>query len=120
MWTQTQCCKGTALYIYSKTCLKQPLKKKDQKLVFKTKYRLMQVKSIAECSREHSAILTTCIKLTSVFYTFVLSNFERLLKTGFTVFEILTPKDRLHAVCHDCLLFDGTMILYGQGDWIAE
>ena len=31
---------------YSYTCLKQPLKK-DQKLVFKTNDRLMQVKSIA-------------------------------------------------------------------------
>ena len=29
---------------YSKTCLKWPLKK-----IFKTDYRLMQVKSIAEC-----------------------------------------------------------------------
>ena len=40
---------------------------KDQKLVFKTNYRLMQVKSIAE----HSAILSTVIKT-----IFVLSNFE--------------------------------------------
>ena len=37
--------------MYSKTCLKRPLKKKDQKFVFKTNYRLMQVKSIAECSK---------------------------------------------------------------------
>ena len=37
--------------MYSKTCLKRPLKKEDQKLVFKTVYRLMQVKSIAECSK---------------------------------------------------------------------
>ena len=36
---------------YSKTCLMRPLKKEDQKLVFKTDYRLMQVKSIAECSK---------------------------------------------------------------------
>ena len=35
---------------YSKTCLKRPLKK-DRKLVFKTDYRLMQVKSITECSK---------------------------------------------------------------------
>ena len=35
---------------YSKTCLKWPLKK-DQKFVFKTNYRLMQAKSIAECSK---------------------------------------------------------------------
>ena len=35
---------------YSKTCLKRPLMKKT-KMVFKTDYRLMQVKSIAECSK---------------------------------------------------------------------
>ena len=54
-------------------------------LFFKTDYRLMQVKSIAECSREHSAILSTFIKLPFVLKTFVLSIFEWLLKTGFTV-----------------------------------
>ena len=38
--------------------------KKDQKWVLKTDYRLMQVKSIAECSKgEHSAVLSTFIKL---------------------------------------------------------
>ena len=59
--------------------------KEDQKLVFKD-YRLMQVKCIAECSpREHSAILLAFIKLPFVFKTFVLSIFEWLLKTGFTV-----------------------------------
>ena len=35
--------------------------------------------------REHSAILLTFIKLPFVFETFVLSIFEWLLKTGFTV-----------------------------------
>ena len=55
-------------------------------MVFKTDYRLMQVKSIAECSkREHSAILLTFIKLPFVFKTFVLSIFEWPLKTSFTV-----------------------------------
>ena len=34
--------------MYSKTCLKGPLKK-EKKLVFKTNYRLNKVKSIAEC-----------------------------------------------------------------------
>ena len=34
---------------------------KDQKLVFSTNYRLMQVKSIAECSKGHSAILSTAL-----------------------------------------------------------
>ena len=36
--------------MYSKTCLKRPLKKKT-KTILMTKYRLMQVKSIAECSK---------------------------------------------------------------------
>ena len=35
---------------YSKTCVKRPLSK-DNKLVFKTNYCLMQVKIIAECSK---------------------------------------------------------------------
>ena len=38
-----------ASIVYSKTCLKRPLSK-GPKLVFKTNYRLIQVKSIAECS----------------------------------------------------------------------
>ena len=43
---------------------------------------------IAECSkREHSAILLTFIKLLVVIKTFVLSIFEWLLKTGFTVHQ---------------------------------
>ena len=37
-------------YIYSKTCLKRPLVKKT-KYFFKSDYGLMQVKSIAECSK---------------------------------------------------------------------
>ena len=43
--------------------------------------RLMQVKSIAECT----AILLTCIKLPLVIKIFVLSIFEWPLETGFTV-----------------------------------
>ena len=49
--------------------------KRTLKLVFKTDYRLMQVRSIAECSKgEHSAILSTFIKLP--FKTFVLYIFS--------------------------------------------
>ena len=47
---------------------------KDQKWIFKTNYRLMQVKSFAEW--EHYAILLTCIELPHAFKTFVLSIFE--------------------------------------------
>ena len=46
----------------------------------------MQVKSIAECSKEHSAILSTFIKLPFAIKPFVLSIFEWPLKTGFTVY----------------------------------
>ena len=37
--------------------------------------------------REHSAILSTFIRLSFVFKTYVLSIVEWLLKTGFTVYE---------------------------------
>ena len=59
-------------------------------MVFKTDYRLMQVKSIAECSKwEHSTTLLTCIKLPVVIKTFVLSIFEWLFYTGFTVHVVV-------------------------------
>ena len=61
---------------------------KDNKLVFKTIYRLMQIKSIAECSRGAfciSALHLTFIKLPFVIQIFVLSIFELPLYTGFTV-----------------------------------
>ena len=66
--------------MYSKTCVKWPLLKRP-KSVSKTNYCSMQVKRNAECSREHSAILSTFIRLTFVIKIFVLS----ILKTGFTV-----------------------------------
>ena len=59
--------------------------KKTKKKILKTNDCLMQVKSIAECSREHSAIFSTYIKLKSVFKTYVSSFFEWPHKTGFTV-----------------------------------
>ena len=55
------------------------------KLVFKTNYLLMLVKSIAECSKWHSAILLTLIKLPFVIKIFVLSIFEWPFYTGFIV-----------------------------------
>ena len=59
--------------------------KKDYKMVFNTDYRLMQVKVLQNAPRTYSAILSTFIKLSFVFKTYVLSIFEWLLKTGFTV-----------------------------------
>ena len=55
---------------------------------FNTDYRLMQVKSIAE--GEHSAILSTFIKLPFSIKIFVLSIFKWPLKTGFTVSGLAT------------------------------
>ena len=46
----------------------------------------MQVKSIAECLKRASTILSTCIKVTYVFKTFILSIFEWPLKTGLLYF----------------------------------
>ena len=95
LWLEIGCehvCTTKALFnMYSKTCLKWLLKE-DHKKVLKTSNRLMLVKSNAECSVEHSAILLTCIKLHFVphgFKTFVLSIFEWPLKTGFTVHNVL-------------------------------
>ena len=42
---------------------------------------------LSTCIKEHSAILPTCIKLPCVFKTYVLSIFEWPLKTGFTVYN---------------------------------
>ena len=67
-------------HAYSKTCVNGH-SQKDQKLVFKTNYHLMQVQG------EHSAILSTFIKLPFVIKTFVLSMFEWPFYTGFTVHD---------------------------------
>ena len=69
-----------------KTVLSSHSKYEQKMIFFKTDFCLMQVKSIAECSKmEHSAILQTFIKLPFVYKTFVLSIFEWPLKIGFTV-----------------------------------
>ena len=68
-------------------------------MVFKTDFHLMQIKSTAECSKgEHSAILSTFIKLPVVFKTFVLSNFEWPFYTGLT--EVVWQKglDKQHSL----------------------
>ena len=73
------------IVIYSKTCLKRPLKENTKNwfsipilLNAGQKYcRMLQL--------EHSAILSTFIKLPFSIKTFVLSSFKWPLKTGFTV-----------------------------------
>ena len=71
--------------MYSKTYLERPLKRRP-KIGFQDQLLLMQVKSIAECSK--GSILQyflPSLKLPFIFKTFVLSFFEWPLKTGFTV-----------------------------------
>ena len=101
----TICLKNIHNSNYSKTCLKPPLKRRPKigfqdRLSFKAgqKYcRMLQ--------REHSAILLTGNKLTSIFKTFVLSFFECSLKTGFTVhvYSTFFQKKAIFAKLFFCL-----------------
>ena len=70
---------------YSKTCLKLSLSK-IPKMGFQDQLSLNAGQNYCRMlQREHYAILSTCIGLPHGFKTFVLSIFERPLKTGFTV-----------------------------------
>ena len=85
--------------IYSKTCVIGHSQKD------KTNYRLMQVKSIAECSKgEHSAKLLTFTKLPFVIKIFVWSIFEWPFYTGFTTFLILNLKVAMKFSCKQTLV----------------
>ena len=78
------------IYNTVKSVLSSHSEKDPKKMVFKTEYRLMQVKRIAECSK--GSILQHFQPVLSEhlsFNTFVLSIFEWPLKTGFTVFTKL-------------------------------
>ena len=67
------------LAVYSKTCLKRPLKK-DTKIGFQDQLSLNAGQKYCRMlQREHSAILLTFIKIPFVIKTFVLSIFERRL-----------------------------------------
>ena len=87
---------------YSKTCVKRSLSKR-QKICFKINYRQMQVKSIAEFQGEHYAILWTFIKLPFVIKIFVLSIFEWLFYTGFTVHQFMDEK-WYHPACKELIV----------------
>ena len=89
--------------MYSKTCLKRPLKRRP-KIVFQDRLSLNAVQQYGYCRMlqgEHSAILSTCIKLPSVIKIFVLSIFEWPLKTSFTV---LTKRQTRNAMQQQSLL----------------
>ena len=83
--------------MYSKTCLKQPLKT-PQKLVFKTYYRLMQVKSIAECSKRaflqyFGHALSYHLSLRSLFFLFLSGRFRQFCL--FLFFFLYIPSQQL-------------------------
>ena len=71
------------MLLYSKTCLKQPLKRKT-KIGFQDRLSLNAGQKYCRMLPwEHSAILLTFIKLQFVIKTFVLSIFEWPFYTGF-------------------------------------
>ena len=70
-----------------KTCVKRPLSKR-QKIGFQDQFSLNAGQKKCRMLQEHSAILSTCIKLLFVIKIFVLSIFECPFYTGFTVSTI--------------------------------
>ena len=85
--------------MYSKTCLKRPLKKKT-KIGFQDRLTLYAGQKYCRMLQgEHSTILSTFIKLPFAIKIFVLSIFKWPLKTGFTV--SLSGQ-------HDVALFEST------------
>ena len=72
-------------FVYSKTCLMRPLKKKTKIVLDRLSLNAGQ----KYCRMlEHSAILLTFITLPFTIKIFVLSTFEWPLKTEFTVFTL--------------------------------
>ena len=86
--------------MYSKTCLKWPIKKKT-KIGFQDRLSLNAGQKYCRMLQgEHSEILLTFINLPFVIKIFVLSIFEWSLKTGFTVpFIILTIRGGPSLLC---------------------
>ena len=81
--SQKSICQNCENWTYSKTCEKRATQK-DRKLVFKTNYFLMQVKSIAECSkgsilRYFRPSLSYHLSLRSMFRLFFSGRFTQVL-----------------------------------------
>ena len=92
------CIKVHMFTAYSKTCLKRPLSKR-QKIGFQDQLSLnTDQKYWRMLQGEHSAILWTFIELQFVIKTFVLSIFEWLFYTGFTVFQFAVYQIKLAKV----------------------
>ena len=72
--------------MYSKPCLKRPLKRRLLNRFSRRILALCRSNVLLNGPVEHSAVRLTCIKLLHGFKTFVVS-FEWPLKTGFTVVQ---------------------------------
>ena len=80
-------------YTYSKTCVKRPLSKRPKNGVqdqLSLNAGQKYCRMLQGVQGEHSAILSTCIKLPFIIKIFVLSMFEWPFYTGFTVFAGLS------------------------------
>ena len=108
---KTKCmCESHTQRVYSKTCLKRPLKRKT-KNGFQDRLSLNAGQKYCRMLQgEHSAILSTFIKLPLVVKTFVLPIFEWPLKTGFAVLfrqtkiKNISLKTKTGSHPPDCLL----------------
>ena len=100
------------LWIYSKTCLKWPLKMKT-KICFQDPLSLNAGQKYCRMLQgEHSAKFSTFIKLPLVIKIFVLSIFDWPLKTGFTV--------QVFQICINfikCKIFMYTFIIILKFSW---
>ena len=81
---------------YSKTCLKRPLEKKS-KIGFQNQLLLNAGQKYCRMlQREHSAILSTFVKLKNFIKIFVSSIFQWPLKTGFTIYLMCVASEGLN------------------------
>ena len=83
---------------YSKTCVKRSLSKRPQ-IGFPDQLSLNAGQKYCRMLQgEHSAVLSTYIKLPLVIKMFVLSIFEWLFYTGFTV-KVKVSISKVHLLC---------------------
>ena len=88
-------------FVYSKTCVKRPLSKRPKK-VFKTNYRLMQVKSIAECSK---GSIMQCFRLSLKNHMSLRSLFCLFLSGRFTQVLLYASTLNVFAFIYICICY---------------
>ena len=100
--------------LYSNTCVKRPLTKR-LKLCFQDQVSLNEGQTHCRMLQwEHSAILSTFIKLPFVFKIFILLIFEWSFYTGFTAIVFCVSYSRCRGLDYFHLVVILTYILYGN------